>query len=414
MSSNVLAWSVQALLIVAAAALTPAALRVRSPRAQLILLQAVLFGLLALPAAQPWHRPTIAAPVFVADVETATPVEPIATDARRARFDWNEALLYTLGAGILLRIAWLGLGLLRLQRYRRNAEPLPGRRCFAISREVTSPVTFGLVRPVVLVPPAFLQLPPEQQDAIAAHELLHIQRRDWLFCIAEEIAASVMWFHPAVWYLVARIRVLREQVVDAEALARTKAREPYVEALLAMAETRPMLDVAAAPLFLRKRDLTHRVKTILEDRLMSKRRIAWSYACVAALVSAAAVYGALHFPLTGAPLQSTSESKGRLTRVDAYSLPQPLRSQVESRLAPYLNAPFSTDDMMRLRSDVAAIDSKIVQQWVQESQDSYAVSFSYPPDAPRTEPLLVHIDASRLPEPLRSQAEARVRSYLNY
>lgn len=108
-----------------------------------------------------------------------------------------------------------------------------------------------------------------------------------------------------------------------------------------------------------------------------------------------------------------SEERGELRNVDTFSLPHALRSQVEARVAPYRNTPFSSDLMMRLRADIAAIDSKIIQNWIQDSQNSYSVSFSYPPEERRNHGLLSRIDTSRLPERLRSQVEARVSSFLN-
>jgi beta-lactamase regulating signal transducer with metallopeptidase domain len=55
---------------------------------------------------------------------------------------------------------------------------------------------------------------PYVQEAIACHELVHVRRRDWLREIFEEAVVAVLWFHPAVWMLIGRIRLAREQVVD--------------------------------------------------------------------------------------------------------------------------------------------------------------------------------------------------------
>ena len=274
-------------------------------------------------------------------------------------------------------------------------------------------MTFGYRRSTVLVPPTFLAMPEEQQRAVLTHEFLHVRRRDWLFCLAEEIAAALMWFHPGVLFLVSRIRSLREQVVDAEALAITAARQTYIEALLSMAQARPMLDVATAPLFLRKRELSNRIRTILDGHHNSTRRIVWSYAAVAAVVAATAVYSISRYPLMGAPVQGESEIRGVVSRIDVSRLPQPLRSLVEEKLRPYRNAHFTTDLMMRVRAEVASLDSKIEQNWLEETPNAYSVRFYYPAARTTAQPLLVRIDASRLPDTVRPLVEARMSTFLN-
>ena len=116
------------------------------------------------------------------------------------------------------------------------------------------------------------------QETIACHELLHVHRMDWLFTVSEEIVRALFWFHPAIWWLLGEIHLTREQVVDAEVVRLTQARQPYLNALLAIASTQSRLDLAPAPLFLRKRHLTQRVSQILKEVNMSRTRIAASLA----------------------------------------------------------------------------------------------------------------------------------------
>src|SRR5205814_9003674 len=98
----------------------------------------------------------------------------------------------------------------------------------------------------------FLFLDAEAQRGIACHELLHVRRLDWVIRLVEEFAGAVVWFHPAFWWMLAQARLAREQIVDAEVVRITSAREPYINALLAMAGAKPALDLAPAPLFLRR------------------------------------------------------------------------------------------------------------------------------------------------------------------
>src|SRR2546429_7650132 len=72
----------------------------------------------------------------------------------------------------------------------------PYTTLFRSSAQVDSPVTFGFVAPVVLLPERFASLDPRFQSAIACHELLHVHRLDWVHHLGEEILRAVFWFHP--------------------------------------------------------------------------------------------------------------------------------------------------------------------------------------------------------------------------
>src|SRR5437879_577592 len=142
---------------------------------------------------------------------------------------------------------------------------------------------------------------PAMQETIACHELLHVERRDWLFTIAEELVRAVLWFHPAIWWLLGEIQLTREQVVDREVVRLTQSREHYLNALLAIASKRARLDLAPAPLFLRKRHLTQRVSQILKEVTMSRTRIAASLAGISSLLLLAGWIMVRALPLEAAP-----------------------------------------------------------------------------------------------------------------
>jgi len=86
-----------------------------------------------------------------------------------------------------------------------------------------------------------------------------------LFVLLEESIRSVLWFHPAIWFVLSRIQLAREQVVDAEVVSLTRDRERYLDALVAVAAQRLLPDVAPAPLFLKKRQLAVRVAAVLKE-----------------------------------------------------------------------------------------------------------------------------------------------------
>jgi protein TonB len=253
--------------------------------------------------------------------------------AQRPAIRWEETALLALAAGAALRALWLLVGLARLSRYRASATPLyplpeaieaarlrtGAEAVVCVSGDVEGPVTFGHLYPVILLPPAILGQPFDTQFAIASHEFLHVRRHDWLLTICEELAGAVLWFHPAVWWLLAQIRLSREQVVDREVVALTSARDPYVTALLSMAGAKLRLDLAPAPLFLRKRHLAQRIRSLLKEVSMSKQRLVSSYVSIAAMLILAVCFAAVSFPLNGTAqvqVQQTNFNDGPGVTVD--------------------------------------------------------------------------------------------------
>ncbi|MDY0960894.1 M56 family metallopeptidase [Massilia sp. CFBP9026] len=80
---------------------------------------------------------------------------------------------------------------------------------------LSSPVTAGWWRPVVLVPASLVTtMPPHLLEALLAHELAHIRRHDYLVNLCQNVIESLLFYHPAVWWISRRIRVEREQIAD--------------------------------------------------------------------------------------------------------------------------------------------------------------------------------------------------------
>src|ERR1039458_7930373 len=115
-----------------------------------------------------------------------------------------------------------------------------------ISGDVASPVTFGLRKPVVLLPARFPEFDAPMREAILCHEILHVRRRDWVFAVFEELVRAVFWFHPAIWWLLGEISLAREQAVDRQVVEMPRSRDKWVEARLASAGARPRLDSSAS------------------------------------------------------------------------------------------------------------------------------------------------------------------------
>jgi len=303
-------YSLQILLIAAAGGLLLHALRVRIPRARLICWHVLLVACLLLPAIQPWRRVNIDSSVQIT-TGTSTAVERN-HGMRFPQIPPPNIVLLLLGAGAAIRFSMLGLGFLRLRRYRRDSRIVPGafhdleRRlgihaAVHVSSDTPGPVTFGFRHPVILLPEVCLQ-----DESIACHELLHVRRHDWLFTVMEECVLALFWFHPAMWWLIAQIQLAREEAVDREAVAILNSRERYLESLLALATAKAGLnkvgmDLIPASPFLRRRHLQKRVASLLKEVSMSRLRLSWSLGTFLATLALAGWLGIRTFPLQAAP-----------------------------------------------------------------------------------------------------------------
>jgi beta-lactamase regulating signal transducer with metallopeptidase domain len=320
--SNLLFWSAQIILLALAAGFLPRLFQIRQPRVLLLYWRALLAIALLLPFLQPWHQTK---PISGIVASTTFEIVPPPSASSPAVAHWHlpslELIAQILGAvilaGIAVRFVMLALGLLKLRQFRQASSPIPSsaesiavleemrarakaRAEFRLSADVDSPVTFGFAAPVILLPERFSSMDPQFQSAIACHELLHVRRRDWAHHLSEEIVRAVFWFHPAIAWLIARVRLAREQVVDLEVVKLTNARKPYLEALLAFTNARASISAVPAPPFLAERQLAERVALMLKEVRMSRTRLVaslTSIVCFLALTVALAVWA---FPLKAA------------------------------------------------------------------------------------------------------------------
>ena len=320
--SNLLFWSAQVALLALAGGFLPGLFQIRQPRVLLAYWRAILGLSLVLPFVEPWHRmqssDSIAfTPRLGSSAISAT--NPAVTHWHFSSFQIiAEILGVAILAGIGARLVILALGLLKLRQFRRASSPnslsaesaaaleqmraqLRARAEFRLSTDVDSPVTFGLAAPVILLPERFLAMNAQSQAAIACHELLHVRRHDWAHHLAEETIGAVLWFHPGIAWLIARIRLAREQVVDLDVLRLTNARKPYLEALLEFANARGSLATIPAPPFLAERQLVERITLMLKEVRMSRTRLVASLTASSCGIALAIIFAVWSFPLKAAP-----------------------------------------------------------------------------------------------------------------
>jgi membrane fusion protein, multidrug efflux system len=170
---------------------------------------------------------------------------------------WNPSIeVYVLIAwlvGVSILSTRLAIGFGVTLWIRVNVKPLPDefeqrvrilgdrltvharQRVFACVR-VGQAVAVGFIRPVVLIPASWLtQLTPQMIEAIIAHELAHIRRWDLWVNLVQRIIETLLFYHPAVWWLSSRIRLEREMCCD-EIAAECFDREWYARSLESVAK----------------------------------------------------------------------------------------------------------------------------------------------------------------------------------
>ena len=151
------------------------------------------------------------------------------------------------------------------------------------SSAVNVPTLVGWVKPVVLLPAAALAgLSPEQLQAILAHELAHVRRHDYLINLLQSMVETLLFYHPATWWVSAQVRAEREHCCDDLAIEVCGDRLVYVSAL---AELTTMATHSRLALAATDGSLVGRVQRILgRPRSMREPAPAWALLAILVLV----------------------------------------------------------------------------------------------------------------------------------
>jgi len=198
---------------------------------------------------EPAHSPprdaaptsAIGSPKAVAPMAAGTPIAIVAEAARYA-FLLPTLLLLALTLVALLRLVGLRaraevlvdpIWLSALARAQRRMGFKSGTALLK-SDELGSPVSWGLMRPIILLNHEAVQA-SEQAEAIIAHELAHVVQLDWAKLILARVATAAFWFNPLAWMLAREAHQLREEAADDSVLAADVAGPDYAELLIGVA-----------------------------------------------------------------------------------------------------------------------------------------------------------------------------------
>lgn len=198
-------------------------------------------------------------------------------------------LLMIWAAGASVVLARLLVGLLAAARITRSASNIAG---ILYSDRAATPLTWGFLRPVVILPAYAIEWTAAQRDLVLRHERAHILRRDWLWQILSSVTTAVFWFHPLMWLADLHLRREAENAVDDCVLANGAIPSDYADRLLDVARH---LQTRQAPVamiaMIGKPELETRVRSILDP---SRRRSTAGFLVRAAIAVAAL---ALIFPI---------------------------------------------------------------------------------------------------------------------
>ena len=255
---------------------------------------------------------------------------------------------WLLGVAFFMRSAG---GFLLLERERRRQSSVVGPRvleiCYTLQERLgltrviayceckwlQAPAVIGWFRPVVFLPvTALTGLSEEQLESVIAHELAHIQRFDPFVNVFQVCVETLLFYHPAVWWLNKRIRAEREHCCDETAVALCGNAVEYARALTLMEEWRdaPVLAMAA-----NRGPLTERIVRVLGLKTLGAGMrgigLTTSILCLtAALIAGNALLGMAHPPLARAASLWQATPKPAPGSAQPASAPTPKPSPVHS------------------------------------------------------------------------------------
>ena len=128
------------------------------------------------------------------------------------------------------------------------------------------PGVFGIRKPVLLLPEGITgRLTPAQLEAVLAHELCHLRRRDNLTAAIHMVAETIFWFHPLVWWIRTQLVAERERACDEEVIGGANHPQVYAEAILNVCRLyieSPLVCVSGVT----GANLKRRIEAILDNR----------------------------------------------------------------------------------------------------------------------------------------------------
>ena len=260
-------------------------------------------------------------------VEATSPATAtLAGSSRTVLLAHGMAAVWLVGA--ILGCVRLAVAYAGIRQLARHADPADGRTAAMIaelaaaagirrrvrglvSRESIVPLTWGWLRPVVLLPAEAGSWSAERLRVVLQHELAHVSRWDALTQFVAEVARSVYWFHPLSWWSLRRLRAEQEAACDDCVLIAGAAADDYAEELLAVTARLPrgaygLHGTGVAVAMGRAGRLEERVRALLAFDRDRRPVNPWRAAAVAGVFAAVATLAAIIGPAADAEDKAAS------------------------------------------------------------------------------------------------------------
>jgi bla regulator protein BlaR1 len=259
------------------------------------------------PAAQKMATPAVS---FAIEQVTEPFPEAVsfAPSTPRAR-DWIPMAILAVWACGFAAIALIRLrGWMRIRAAVRASSPLEIAAPVDVrsSPGLLEPGVVGFLRPILLLPAGIAErLTPRQLEAVLAHELCHVRRRDNLTSAMHMLVEAAFWFHPLVWWIGARLVEERERACDEGVLSLGSEPQVYAEAILNVCKLyveSPLTCVSGVT----GADLKKRIEAIMINRAVFRLNFAKKVALAIAGMAALAlpiVVGTMNTPVIKAQSQ---------------------------------------------------------------------------------------------------------------
>ncbi|MDO8907802.1 MAG: M56 family metallopeptidase [Pseudohongiella sp.] len=269
---------------------------------------------------------------------TVTPAS-VATESGTSNYAWLLILYFIPTLWLLAKMV---VAVVHLRRIQHQSEPVANLTTLCLlsglaaqlnisrsvvmarSHRIDSPISFGLIKPHIILPAQSDYWSASVMTDVLLHELSHIKRLDWITMMLAWIVAAFYWINPLVWYAIKRLGDEAENSCDTAVLLAGRSDTDYAESLLSVAQAcvRPTQSQHAVKLPVQMMQdsgtLKTRIHRILEDNTMntsgnkSSNHVIKSMA-IMLLISAATLFGIGSAHLVSAqipnPAQSTADDE---------------------------------------------------------------------------------------------------------
>jgi beta-lactamase regulating signal transducer with metallopeptidase domain len=198
------------------------------------------------------------------------------------------------------------------------------RPALLASREIASPISWGVLRPKILLNVDAVAASADA-DAIVAHELAHVARADWAKLVLARVTVALLWFNPLVWLLARAAHQLREETADDAVLAAEVEDTAYASLLVSSARVQnDRLLLGALGVAPARNSLTRRVRRVL-NRGLNRSSGGARWAAAMAVGAAALTVPLIALQFTDSALAS-SIAAPLASNYDAEAIVFPLRA----------------------------------------------------------------------------------------